>query len=221
MPRAGSDIADGFQAGAAQAGDDSLIGAECRHRQRPDRIGFLALPNDAAMGMTGQRPRAHRGAGDGGADRKTLRGQHVAQEPHHRGLAAEQMHAAGNVEQQAVRGIQRHQRREAIAPAGDGVQRLGVGGCIGIVHLQLRADGAGIGERQADIEAAMRGRIVERVNLQRVVLPGDDDAGLIVSRRGVALRALALDAVDRKARQPQAEDTALISRKGTHHISIP
>jgi hypothetical protein len=41
----------------------------------------------------------------------------------------------------------------------------------------LRTDGAGIGERQADIEAETRGRVVERKNLQRIVLPGDDNAG--------------------------------------------
>ena len=132
------------------------------------------------MDITGQRPRAHGGAGDGGADRKTLRGQHAAQQPHHRGLAAEQMHAAGDVEKQAVRGIERHQRGEAVAPFGNGVQRVGVGGFIGIVHPHLRADGAGIGERQADIEAETRGRVVERKNLQRVVLLGDDDAGFII-----------------------------------------
>ena len=130
------------------------------------------------MGMTGQRPRAHGGAGDGGADHKTLRGQNAAHEPHHRGLAAEQMRAAGDVEKQAVRGIERHQRGEAVAPIGDGVQRVGVGGFIGIIHLHLGADGAGIGERQADIEAKTRGRVVERKDLQRVVLPGDDDAGV-------------------------------------------
>ena len=116
MARAAGHIADGFQAGAAQARDHGRLGAERRHRQRPDRIGFLAGADDAAMGMTGQRPRAHGGAGDGGADRKTLRGQHAAHQPHHRGLAAEQMHAAGDVEKQAVRGIERHQRGETVAP---------------------------------------------------------------------------------------------------------
>ena len=177
MPRAGGDIADGFQPGAAQAGGDRIAGAERGHRQRPDRIGFLAIANDAAMDMAGHRPRADRGAGDGGADGKALRGQRVAHQPHHRGLAAEQMHAAGDVEKQAMRGIQRHQRREAVAPVGDGIQRVRVGGFIGIEHLQLRTDGAGVGERQADLKAEARGRVVERKNLQRVVLLGDDDAG--------------------------------------------
>jgi hypothetical protein len=34
-------------------------------------------------------------------------------------------------------------------------------------------------------------------------------------------RQLPLDAIDRQARQPQAEDTPTVQRKGTHHISIP
>ncbi len=53
---------------------------------------------------------------------------------------------------QAMRGIERHQRREAVAPVGDGVQRVDVGGFIGIEYIQLRADGAGIGERQTDFK---------------------------------------------------------------------
>ena len=190
MPRAGSDIADGFQPGAAQAGGYRITDAQRGHRQRPDRIGFLAIPDDAAMDMAGQRPRAHGRAGDGGADRKPLRGQHVAHKPHHRGLAAEQMDTAGDVEQQAMRGIQRHQRREAVAPTGNGIQRVRVGGFIGIEHPQLRTDGAGIGKRQADLKAEGSGRVVERKNLQRVVLLGDDDAWIIANRYGVvALRA--------------------------------
>jgi len=84
--------------------------------------------------MTRHRPRAHGRAGDGGADGKALRGQDVAHPPHHRGLAAEQMGAAGNVQKQAVRGIQRHQRRKAVAPVGDVIQRLRIGRFIGIEH---------------------------------------------------------------------------------------
>ena len=74
----------------------------------------------------------------------------------------------------------------------------------------MRTDGAGIGERQADVKPKTRGGIIQRGNLQRIVLLGDDDAGIVVgifSRRGVAARELAFDAVDGQARQPQAEDT--------------
>ena len=109
-----------------------------------------------------------------------------------------------------MRGIQRHQRREAVAPRRNGVQRPGVGGFIGIEDLQLRTDGAGIGQRQAYIQAEMGCGVIQRGNLQRIVLLGDDDTGIVVrifSRRGVAARELAFDAVDGQARQPQAEDT--------------
>jgi len=105
-----------------------------------------------------------------------------------------------------MRRIERHQRREAVAPVGDIVQRLAVGGLVGVEHRQLGADRAGIGERQADREAGTHGQIVEGVNQQRVVLLGDDDAGGITQRDAV-LRKLALDAVDGQAWQPQAEDT--------------
>jgi hypothetical protein len=43
----------------------------------------------------------------------------------------------------------------------------------------LRTDGAGVGERQAYIKAEVRGRVVEREDLQRVVLFGDDNARII------------------------------------------
>ena len=72
-------------------------------------------------------------------------------------------------------------------------------------------------------KAELRGRLVQRRNLQRVVLLGDDNAGMVLlyplsanrrlfagkrfSRRGVAPRELTFDAVDGKPWQPQAEDT--------------
>ena len=49
----------------------------------------------------------------------------------HRRFAAEQMRRAGDVQQQAVRRIQRHQRREAVAPVGDVFQQRGIGFFIG------------------------------------------------------------------------------------------
>ena len=192
-------------------------------------MGFLATPDDAATAMARHRPRAHGGAGDGGADHKTLRGQEVAQVPHHRGLTAEQMSAAGDVEKQAVRGIERHQRRKTVAPFRDCLQRLRVGGRVGVEYPQMRADGAGIGERQTDRQTERRGRVVERRDLQRIVVFGDDDAGQIgfaIVRCSFSRRAGALtpDAVDRQPRQPQAENPPLrgaVGRKRTHPISIP
>ena len=83
----------------------------------------------------------------------------------------------------------------------------------------MRTDGAGIGQGQADLKAEIGGGIIQRENLQRVVLLGDDDAGFIINWR--AARELAFDTVDGQARQPQAEDTPPVFRKGAHHISIP
>jgi hypothetical protein len=43
----------------------------------------------------------------------------------------------------------------------------------------LRADGAGVGERQADLKPETGCGIIERGNLQRVVLFSDDNTGVI------------------------------------------
>ena len=76
--------------------------------------------------------------------------------------------------------IERHQRRETIAPVGDVVEQLGITRLIRVEHDKMRADGAGICQRHADVEAITRRRVVERVKLQRVMLFGDDDAWRVV-----------------------------------------
>ena len=45
------------------------------------------------------------------------------------------------------------------------------------MDLHIRANGAGVRQRQADREAEMRRRIVERGNPQHVVLLDNDNAG--------------------------------------------
>jgi hypothetical protein len=44
----------------------------------------------------------------------------------------------------------------------------------------MRADRPRIGQRQADLETKTGGGIIQRVDLQRIVLLGDDDAGDLV-----------------------------------------
>ena len=97
-----------------------------------------------------------------------------------RRLAAEQMGTAGDVEEQPVGRIERHQRREPVAPVGDIFQRLAIGGLVGIEHRQFRTHRAGIGQRQADVEVEPRRRIVDGINHERIVLLGDNDAWRIV-----------------------------------------
>src|ERR1700756_4689361 len=87
------------------------------------------------------------------------------------------MGAAGDVEIEPVRAIERDQRREAVAPVGDVIKRFGIRRRIGIEYFQMRTDGTGIGKRLADREPIARGCVVEGVDQQRIVLLGDDDAG--------------------------------------------
>lgn len=122
MPAARGDIADGLQPGAAQTADNGFIGAERGYRQEADCIRFSAIADNATMDMIAKRSRTGGRAGNRGADSKALRRQHAAQKLQQRRLAAEQMGAAGDVEKQAMRRIERHQRRKAVAPVGDIVQ---------------------------------------------------------------------------------------------------
>jgi len=135
--------------------------------------------------MARQGAGADRGGGDRGADGKAATAQRAAYDLQQRALAAEQMGAAGDVEIEPMRRIKRHQWRKAVAPVGDVVERLAVGDFVGVEHRQFGADRAGIGERQADREAGVDGKIVERVNQDGIVLLGDDDAGCFIQRVAV------------------------------------
>ncbi len=119
-----------------------------------------------------------------------------------------------------MRQIQRHQWREAVAPIGDVGQYLRIGDRISIEHLNVRTDRTGIGERQTWFKAELRRGIVQRGNLQRIALLGDDNTCLQISWRAVA-RELTFDAIGWQARQPQAEDAPMCHGKRTHHTSIP
>jgi hypothetical protein len=96
-----------------------------------------------------------------------------------RSLAAEQMCATGDIEEQPVRGIERHQRREAVAPIGDVAERLRIGHDIGVEHTQIRTHRPRIGQRLADVQAEALGGLVQRMDHQRIVVLDDDDARLI------------------------------------------
>ena len=110
--------------------------------------------------MPCQRTGADRGRGNRGADGKAAAAQRTDHDLQQHALAAEQMGAAGDVEEQTVGRIERYQWREAVAPVGDVIERLAVGDFIGVEHRQFGADRAGIGERQADREAGADGKIV-------------------------------------------------------------
>ena len=79
--------------------------------------------------------------------------QTLGQTVEQRGLAAEQMRDAGDVEHRAIGRVERGERGEQPAPIDQGEQRLGLGGGIGVVDREGRIHRAGIGERGADFQA--------------------------------------------------------------------
>ena len=87
-----------------------------------------------------------------------------AEPPHQiarqRRLAAEQMRAAGDVEQQPVRRIEPDQRRIAVAPVGDRFEQREVGMRVRIRDRDPRMHRARVGERHADLEAERRRGVV-------------------------------------------------------------
>ena len=64
-------------------------------------------------------------------------------------FAAEQMGHAGDVENQAVGRIERHQRRESLQPVEAGAERGGFRLWIGRHRQQAGTDGARIGQAHA------------------------------------------------------------------------
>lgn len=99
-----------------------------------------------------------------------------------------------------MRRIERDQRCEAIAPVGDGFQQSQIRRLVGVEHLHIGTDRPRIGQRQADFKTELRGSIVQRRNLQRVVQLADNDTGLRVIRRAVARQPF--QAVCRQPREP-------------------
>ena len=79
------------------------------------------------------------------------------------------MGTAGDVEKQAVRRIDRHQRGEAVAPVGNGIQRLASAASSASYTRKCGQMARALASGRPILEAEMRGGIVERENLQRVV----------------------------------------------------
>ena len=69
-------------------------------------------------------------------------------------LAAEQMRAAGDVEQDAVGHIERDQRRIALAPFGDGFDQPAIGRRIFGKNREIGMHGAGLRQRHPGPQAA-------------------------------------------------------------------
>ena len=175
--RARGEIGDAGQAGGFQVRDGLGIDAQRRDRQRQHgRFGFAAR-DDARLAIARDAPGAADRVGDRDAGAQTLLREPRDQIAGERRLAAEQMRAAGDVEQQAIRRIEADQRRIAVAPVGDGFEQTPVGLRIGVHDRQLRIHGAGVGEPHADLEAEPRRAVVQGGDALRALDRRDDDEG--------------------------------------------
>jgi hypothetical protein len=75
--------------------------------------------------------------------------------------AREKMRAAGYVEEETMRKIERDQRRIAIAPVGDLLQKRTVGNFVGLLDHKVGDGAACIGKRQTGTESSQLGILVE------------------------------------------------------------
>ena len=107
--------------------------ARARGNRPPRRRSRSARPRSAPP------PRPRPASRQGRRARQNPDGRSAASSSsQHRLFAAEQMGAAGDVEEQPVRAVERHQRRVAVAPVGEAFEQPAVGLRIGFDDLDRR-----------------------------------------------------------------------------------
>ena len=117
--RAVDHIGDALEPDLRQRGDRLRCDPQRGERQRQQRFARLFRRDTQFRAIARHRPCAAHGVGDRGARLETLGVKPRHEVAAQRLLAAEQMRAAGDVEQQPVRRIEADQRRVAVAPVGD------------------------------------------------------------------------------------------------------
>ena len=133
-------VADAFQADARQRCHRAGIEPQRGERQRRKQRALLAAGVTSRLAMMRGGVSRADGAGDGDAISKAGRLQAAAEIGDQRVLAAVEMRAAADVEQQAVGRIAGHQRRVAQAPVGDRFEQRGIG--LGVFRDRLDAPDA-------------------------------------------------------------------------------
>ncbi len=93
----------------------------------------------------GQGPGGARGVGHGHPHRQAVGPQAATQVPRHLGLPTPQVRDPGDIQEQAVRRIQRHGRGEPHAPVGELQQGRRVGLRLGLGGDQAGNQGRGVG----------------------------------------------------------------------------
>ncbi len=224
--RQGIEVADPLQAEAGEQAHGLGLQAQGLHRQVGQGFARPARRSVDRGMVRGRRPPGQgegraRGVSDGGAGGDAGRFQPPQDLLQQGRLAAEQMGAAGHVDQQALSfgqaGVHGHQRREALEPEGQGFQRPALLLRLGRGADQSRGDGAGVGVRLAGVQAeAVAGGAIDGVQHHApagavhqgeglILLLVDAWLGRLPARRRAARAAAAPDR-DRPVRQPDGND---------------
>ena len=152
--------------------------------ERRAAAAFWSSAKNAAGGKARQRAGAIRRSGHSGPGGKSLLVNILQHAGEKTLLAAEQMGAAGDVEHQPMRFVQRRQRRIALATRRQTRQDLGVRRTVDFLHDELRQTRPRIRQRQAGNKSLAKGGGVERAESLGVLLLFDQCERRFVIRRG-------------------------------------
>jgi hypothetical protein len=123
-------------------------------------------------------------------------------------LAAEEMRAAADIQQDAVRGIDGDEGRVALAPIGDGFEQARIGIRVFRYGREGRMHGACLRQREARRQSEPFRRCIERHQELEIAALAEDDEGRflpLVDKKSRGVRAfipLPYDTVGRKPFQP-------------------
>jgi hypothetical protein len=181
-------IGDAFQAEARQRGDHLGRHSQCCERQRHQRVTLLARSDGRLVVETHGSPCRADGRSDGGAGRKAevrhARDEIIAKFL----LAAEEMRAAADVEQDAVGRIGGDERRVALTPVGNGLEQARIGRLILRHGGEGGMHGAGLRQRETCAQAEPFGRRVDREEEVEIAALAEDDERRRASFRRVHQR---------------------------------
>ncbi len=171
--RQGLEVAYPAEAGAGERERRLRRQFHCCDRQAAGERRRLAgrdnpAPREAGEGAGGVRP-----IGEGGPRLDAAAGEGGDHAVTKARLAAEEMGAARDVEDQPVGRLDRDHRREAAAEERDLLEEAFVGLGIGRGGGERGDAGAGVGERQAGAEPQLRRRPVHGLDAQRALRLGD------------------------------------------------
>ena len=198
------DIAERFQAGAIQGEKSFIATFQRRQRQVADSGFFFSRAENATRRKTRQGAGAIRRSRQRDACAKTERSHVLRQSFDKTGFAAKQMGATGDVENQAMRFVQRRQRRIALAARRQARQDLRIRRTVRLGCDEFRQAGARIGQRQAGRKPLAKGSGGQRIKPLRAALLFNQGEGRLVIRR-VAPSPGQPQPLRRQEGQPQGE----------------